>query len=106
MDFWRLSGCDSCIGVNMVKYLIAVIVFLALVCVYLNFSVDVLNEQNKALQSEKKALISNIEEYKKNEVAANNEIKKLRNKISVDKTALDWYNSKLPDTIIDELHKR
>lgn len=88
------------------KYLIAIIFFLALVCVYLNFRVDVLKNENIALQSEKKALISNIEEYKKNEVAANNEIKKLRNKISVDKTALDWYNSKLPDTIIDELHKR
>lgn len=106
MDFWHLFGCDFCIGVNMVKYLIAVIVFLALVCVNLNFTVDVLKEQNKALRSEKNALISNIEEYKKNEVAANNEIKKLRNKISVDKTALYWYNSKLPDTIIDELHKR
>lgn len=88
------------------KYLIAIIVFLALVCVYLNFRVDVLKNENIALQNEKKALISNIEEYKKNEVAANNEIKKLRNKISVDKTALDWYNSRLPDTIIDELHKR
>lgn len=88
------------------KYLIAIIVFLAFVCVYLNFRVNVLNEQNITLQSEKKALISNIEEYKKNEVAANNEIKKLRNKILVDKTALDWYNSRLPDTIIDELHKR
>lgn len=106
MDFRHLFGCDSCIGVNMVKYAVAVVVFLALVCVYLNFRVDVLKEQNKALQSEKNALISNIEEYKKNEVAANNEIKKLRNKISVDKTALDWYNSRLPDTIIDELHKR
>ena len=106
MDFWCLSWCDSCIGVNMVKYLIAVVVFLALVCVYLKFRIDVLKNENIALQSEKKALISNIEEYKKNEVAANNEIKKLRNKISVDKTALYWYNSKLPDTIIDELHKR
>ena len=88
------------------KYLIAVIVFLAFVCVYLNFKVDVLKNENITLQSEKNALISNIEEYKKNEVAANNEIKKLRNKISVDKTALYWYNSKLPDTIIDELQKR
>lgn len=88
------------------KYVIIIAVFLALVCVYLNFRVDVLKNKNITLQSEKKALISNIEEYKKNEVAANNEIKKLRNKISVDKTALDWYNSKLPDTIIDELHKR
>lgn len=88
------------------KYLIAIIFFLALACVYLNFRVNVLKNENITLQSEKKALISNIEEYKKNEVAANNEIKKLRNKISVDKTALDWYNSKLPDTIIDELHKR
>ena len=88
------------------KYVIIIAVFLALVCVYLNFRVDVLKNKNNTLQSEKKALISNIEEYKKNEVAANNEIKKLRNKISVDKTALDWYNSKLPDTIIDELHKR
>ena len=88
------------------KYVIIIAVFLALVCVYLNFRIDVLKNENIALQSEKKALISNIEEYKKNEVAANNEIKKLRNKISVDKTALDWYNSKLPDTIIDELHKR
>ena len=88
------------------KYVIIIAVFLALVCVYLNFRIDVLKNENIALQSEKKALISNIEEYKKNEVAANNEIKKLRNKISVDKTALYWYNSKLPDTIIDELHKR
>ena len=88
------------------KYVIIIAVFLALVCVYLNFRVDVLKNKNITLQSEKKALISNIEEYKKNEVAANNEIKKLRNKISVDKTALYWYNSKLPDTIIDELHKR
>ena len=88
------------------KYVIIIAVFLALVCVYLNFRIDVLKNENIALQSEKKALISNIEEYKKNEVAANNEIKKLRNKISVDKTALYWYNSKLPDTIIDELLKR
>lgn len=88
------------------KYVIIIAVFLALVCVYLNFRIDVLKNENIALQSEKNALISNIEEYKKNEVAANNEIKKLRNKISVDKTALYWYNSKLPDTIIDELHKR
>ena len=88
------------------KYVIIIAVFLALVCVYLKFRIDVLKNENIALQSEKKALISNIEEYKKNEVAANNEIKKLRNKISVDKTALYWYNSKLPDTIIDELHKR
>ena len=83
------------------KYLIAIIVFLALVCVYLNFRVDVLKNENITLQSEKKALISNIEEYKKNEVAANNEIKKLRNKISVDKTALDWYREPLPKNIYD-----
>jgi cell division protein FtsB len=88
------------------KYLIAVIVFLAFVCVYLNFRVDILKKENIRLESEKNALISNIKEYKKNEVAANNEIKKLRNKISVDKKALNWYNSKLPDTIINELHKR
>lgn len=88
------------------KYLITIIVFLALVCVYLNFRVDILKTENKRLESEKNALIFNIKEYKKNEVAANNEIKELRNKISADKTALDWYNSKLPDTIINELHKR
>ena len=88
------------------KYVIIIAVFLAVVSCYLNFKVDALEKDNKRLEAEKKSLISNIEEYKKNEVAANNEIKKLRNKISVDKTALCWYNSKLPDTIIDELHKR
>ena len=88
------------------KYILGLAVIMAIWCYYLNYRIDVLKEKNNALQSEKKALISNIEEYKKNEVAANNEIKKLRNKISVDKTALYWYNSKLPDTIIDELHKR
>ena len=87
------------------KYLIAIIVFLGLWCVYLNLRIDALKKDNIALESENNTLMSNIKEYKKDAVAANNEIKKLRNKISVDKTALDWYNSKLPDTIIDELHK-
>lgn len=83
------------------KYLIAIIVFLAIVCIYLNFRVDILKKENIRLESEKNALISNIKEYKKNEVAANNEIKKLRNKISVDKKALDWYREPLPKNIYD-----
>lgn len=88
------------------KYIVIITVFLAVVSCYLNFKVDALEKDNKRLEAEKNSLISNIEEYKKNEMAANNTIKELRKKISVDKTALYWYNSKLPDTIIDELHKR
>lgn len=87
------------------KYLIAIAVFLGLWCVYLNCRVDTLKKENTSLKSENNTLKENIKEYKKDAVAANNEIKELRKKISVDKTALDWYNSKLPDAIIDELHK-
>lgn len=87
------------------RYLIAIIVFLALVCVYLNFRVDILKKENTRLESENNTFISNIKEYKKDAMAANNEIKEHRKKISVDKMALDWYNSKLPDAIVDELHK-
>lgn len=83
------------------KYLIAIIVFLGLWCVYLNLRIDALKKDNVALESENNTLISNIKEYKKDAVAANNEIKELRNKISVDKTALDWYREPLPKNIYD-----
>ena len=83
------------------KYIVIIAVFLAVVSCYLNFKVDALEKDNKRLEAEKKSLISNIEEYKKNEVAANNTIKELRKKISVDKAALDWYREPLPKNIYD-----
>lgn len=83
------------------KYIVIIAVFLAVVSCYLNFKVDALEKDNKRLEAEKNSLISNIEDYKKNEVAANNTIKELRKKISVDKTALDWYREPLPKNIYD-----
>ena len=59
------------------KYILGLAVIMAIWCYYLNYRIDVLKEKNNALESEKNALISNIEEYKKNEVASNKEIKKL-----------------------------
>ena len=83
------------------KYIAILAVILA-VCLYFTFNrLVIANDKINSLESEKNNLISNIEEYKKNEVAANNEIKKLRNKISVDKKALDWYREPLPKNIYD-----
>lgn len=83
------------------KYLVIIIAFLALWCVYQNLRINSLMKENTTLQAEKNSLCDTIREYKNAQVEANNEIKNLRKKISVDKTALDWYREPLPKNIYD-----
>lgn len=87
------------------RYAVIAFVILCSVCVYLNNRVDTLEKENARLESEKNALILNIEEYKKNELEANNTIKNLRKKISDDKEAFDWYNQPIPPAVLNELYK-
>lgn len=89
----------------MIKFLSYLSVFLGLVAYIFYTLYTNAKDEIAALETEKNALILNIEEYKKNELEANNTIKNLRKKISDDKEAFDWYNQPIPPAVLNELYK-
>lgn len=103
MDFWSLFGRLAGVG-DAMKYILGLAVLMSVWCYYLNYRIDVLKKENTTLQAEKNSLCDTIREYKNAQVEANNEIKNLRKKISVDKTALDWYREPLPKNIYDVIN--
>lgn len=75
------------------KIISAIIVFLALVCVYLNFRVDVLKKENARLETANNALQLNSERLVKNEQKYRIQVKTLQAEIKQDKSGFDWgYN--------------
>lgn len=77
----------------MIKIFGAIIGFLALVCVCLNFRVNALKEQNKQLETYNNALLINSERLVKNENEYRIQVKTLKEEIKKDKSGFDWgYN--------------
>ncbi len=68
-------------------------IFSAFMCVYLNFRVDALKEQNERLKTYNKALQLNSERLVKNENEYRIQVKTLQAEIKKDKSGFDWqYN--------------
>ena len=84
---------------DAMKYILGLAVLMSVWCYYLNYRIDVLKKENTTLQAVINSLCETIRDYKNAQVEANNEIKNLRKKISVDKTALDWYYRPIPDSV-------
>ena len=77
----------------MIKIFSVIVGFLALVCVYLNFRVDALKEQNERLKTYNNALQINSERLVKNENEYRIQVKTLKEEIAKDKSGFDWqYN--------------
>lgn len=77
----------------MLKALVLFMIFSAFMCVYLNFRVDALKEQNERLKTYNKALQLNSERLVKNENEYRIQVKTLQAEIKKDKSGFDWqYN--------------
>lgn len=77
----------------MIKIFGAIVVFLAIACVYLNFRVDVLKKENTRLETYNNALQLNSERLVKNENEYRIQVKTLKEEIAKDKSGFDWgYN--------------
>lgn len=75
------------------KIISAIVVFLAIACVYLNFRVDMLKKENTRLETANNALQLNSERLVKNENEYRIQIKTLQEEIKKDKSGFDWgYN--------------
>ena len=72
------------------KYILGLAAILALVCVYLNFRVDVLKKENSTLISEKKELIAEIERRENDIVEISKRKRELEKTILDDKSGFDW----------------
>lgn len=87
------------------KILAVVATILAAVCIFLYNMYNLSQKRIIALESEKNSLNEIIEEYKQNEIQANKRIEELKATISVDKTSLDWYHTRIPAPVLDKLRK-
>lgn len=58
------------------------------------------------LESEKNSLTNMVKGYQNAEVEANITIRELRNKIRDNQKSIDWYNTPIPDDVLDVLQKR
>lgn len=75
------------------KIISAIVVFLAIACVYLNFRVNTLKEENTRLETYNNALQLNSERLVKNENEYRIQVKTLKEEIKKDKSGFDWgYN--------------
>lgn len=72
------------------KYLVIIIAFLALWCVYQNFRINSLVEKNNALEDEKKALIANNERLVKNEMELRKQKSEIKKAVGIEKLNFDW----------------
>lgn len=72
------------------KYILGLAVLMAIWCYYLNYRVDTLKEQNARLESEKNALLSDIQRRDKNDLEKSNRQKQANELAKSDKSGFDW----------------
>lgn len=88
------------------KSIILIAVFLALWCIYLNYSMGILKRENITLQGEKNALYETIKRYENAKTESDKTIKRLRDAVEQDKDNLDWYNKRIPHDVVAVLQKQ
>lgn len=88
------------------RIIILIAVFLALWCIYLNYSIDILKKENITLQIEKNALSEVIKGYENAKMESDKTIKKLRAAAEKDKENLDWYNQPVAYDVLDIMQKQ
>ncbi len=72
------------------KYLVIIIAFLALWCVYQNLRINSLMKENTALEAEKNALIINNERLVKNEMELRKQKSEVKKAVETEKLNFDW----------------
>ena len=88
------------------KILIGILIFAVAWGVIQSYRLDNAQKSISSLESEKTALIVNIERYKNAEVEANKTISSLRKSANSSKESLDWYNTRLPADVLVRLQER
>lgn len=90
----------------MIKIFGIIAGFLALWCVYLNFKVDALKNENMALQTQKNALVKAIKDFENAKIESDKTIKMLREAANKSQANINWYNECVPDDVLNVLQKR
>lgn len=72
------------------KYLVIIIVFLAVWCVYQNLRINSLIEKNNSLRSKNQALIINNERLVKNEMELRKQKGEIKKTVESEKLNFDW----------------
>lgn len=72
------------------KYILGLAVIMAIWCYYLNYRIDVLKEKNNALESEKNALLSDIQRRDKNDLEKSERQKQSKELVEKDKSGFNW----------------
>lgn len=73
------------------KYLLGLVVLMAIWCYYLNYRVDILKEEKNRLETENNSLKINNERIIKNEMEVRKQNESLKSQIAKDKSGFDWY---------------
>ena len=72
------------------KYILGLAVIMAIWCYYLNYRIDVLKEKNNALESEKNALLSDIQRRDENDLEKSERQKQSKELVEKDKSGFSW----------------
>lgn len=87
-----------------IKLILATILIVGAVlsCWLIKYQYDKIN----TLEKQKNELEQTLEKARQANVEANNQIKKLRQLKATDNETADWYNSRLPDSVLMLLQER
>lgn len=73
------------------KYILGLVVLMAIWCYYLNYRADILKEEKNRLETENNSLKINNERIIKNEMEVRKQNESLKSQIAKDKSGFDWY---------------